>query len=297
MPFESYNPRKESREIARDQRKNAQENAENSGIRLGFARSHTETAKPMDTLKGMLKRAYKEGKLYSEKQAGEAANKVAQALEAAGAKMRLNPGDRITFRNDSIVLSAFDRKTARFADVKISLEEGEGSPMYKRREIVNASREDRAVIAKKVEEEKDKPEVKPETMRQTLSAQRREALRAFIKDGQGLRRAIRNTSEEENESKLQIYSSSRPFSAIPSQFKDYECSEIIATREKIQKNYMIGLKPLTGEVVVFDVKYPDKVMKPKIKDFTDLGQLKLALALLANPSEIDLKPTPPEEKK
>lgn len=283
MPFESYQPGKESREIDRAQR----EHVAGEEVRLGFARSHTETAKPMDTLKGMIKRAYKEGKLYSEKQASEAAGVVVEKLQVEASrkgidKIRINPGDRITFRNDSIALSQFDRTKGGFVDTRIGLMEEEGSI---RREIVGSAQLARADLSEELANPSEGATRQPKApeKERSIADQRREAFQAFIRDREELRRIIRSEEERVEGNKLQIYSYTKPFSAIPPQFKDYEFSEIIAKGVGGQKNYMIGLKPQTGEVAMFNAKTPEKVIRQKIKDFSDLRGLKLALAMLANP--------------
>lgn len=246
--------------------------------------------------------------------------------------MRVSPGDRITFRNDSVTLSRFDQKEGGFVDTKIDLTEGEGSVSHRKREIVGSAQVARADLSEELEETREKgkrPEnpaeywegkepwevrLEREAIRRAraeqgkdrstanpskvleIPDQRREALRTFIRNGEELRRVIRSEKEKEDESKLQIHSFTRPFSVVPTQFKDYEFNEVIAQREGGQENYMIGLRPQTGEVVVFNTKNLEKATMLKIKDFSDLRQLKLALALLANPSIIDLKPGPNKKK-
>ena len=282
MPFESYNPRKESRETERAQKEHVQGRAEKEGIRLGFARSYTETAKPMDTLKGMIKRAYKEGKLYSEKQASEAAGEVVKRLETAGAKMRVNPGDRITFRNDSITLSAFDRKEARFVDTKLNLAEEEGSIGYKKREIVSAAQSARVDLAEEFREASRRPEATKKPRQQpSLPEQRQEAFRAFIRNTAELQTII---AKDEIEI-VNVVRLAKPKTTIPIQFKDYEFEEIIVRRNGTKENYLIGIRPQIGEIVVFNAAAPEKNQKVVIKNFSNLSVLKLALRLISNPSQ------------
>lgn len=321
MPFESYQPGKESREIDRAQR----EHVAGEEMRLGFARSHTETAKPMDTLKGMIKRAYREGKLYSEKQASEAAGEVVEKLQAEASrkgidKIRINPGDRITFRNDSIALSQFDRTKGGFVDTRIGLMEEEGSI---RREIVGAAQSARVDLSEELEERRRRgkrpenpeedwegkepwevrlereairrarqevntgePAQRAEATRRpekksSLPEQRQEAFRAFIRNTEELKTII---SRDETEV-VNVVILKEPKSTIPTQFKDYKFSEIIARRGRATEHYLIGFKPQTGEIVVFNAETPDKNKKTTVEDFSKPRGLQIALKLAANPQK------------
>lgn len=316
--FEGYKPGKESREIDRAQR----EHVAGEKVRLGFARSHTETAKPMDTLKGMIKRAYKEGKLYSEKQASEAAGEVVKRLEGAGAKMRVSPGDRITFRNDSITLSAFDRKEARFVDIKLELasDGGEGSSGYKKREIVSGAQAARAelsaqlqtqrVRAKRPEnpenpwEGKEQWEIRlgQEAIRRARREQpesessrkgpleslnqderrRLEDFKNFLGDTNELQRIIR--IERWENVQIMVNPNLELDNALTGKYPGFFFGKIAALKENESfLDISLGVNPKEGKVVLYNNHERKEFAQVPWKDSTrDIAGLKLALAAMAN---------------
>lgn len=296
MSHESYRPGKDSRDIRRGQAQHAQENDDGTmkEVRLGFAKSYMETAKPGDTLRRMIKRAYKDGKLYSERQANEAADRV---IGLFGTAPKVKPGDRITFRNDSIVLSVFDRQKGGFVDTRIKLASNEAS-LTRRREAVKSSTDQTLRLMGDGEAEAvastasgtstaDEPKASPKSSpEQLLAQQRREVIRAFIKNTGDLKYLINNNKDPQAVATLVSSKITSSDSRIPSQFQAYEFSQIISSINNVidGTHYLIGLNPQTGEVVFFKANDRSRVVRVKVNGSSDLPMLRAALRAIANPS-------------
>lgn len=284
MPHEFYQPNKESRDIRREQARHAQENDDGTmkEVRLGFAKSYTETAKPGDTLRRMIKRAYKDGKLYSERQANEAADRVIALLGTKNIT-RVKHGDRITFRNDKIIFRFFEPQEDGPRDIEFGLNEPEGSLVDYERRV----RAQRAALAEGPAEAvagtgaSQRPATQAEISDQLLAQQRREVLRAFIADIKDLKYITSNKAPDTVTAMISRKITS-PDSRIPAQFRAYEFSEIVCTvgEEIDPTHYLIGLNSQTGEVVLFNPSEPSKVVRINVNKPSDLQILRAALFVL-----------------
>lgn len=291
MSHEFYQPSKESRDIRRDQAQHAQENGDGTmkEVRLGFTKSYTETAKPGDTLRRMIKRAYKDGKLYSERQANEAADRVI-ALFSPENITRVKHGDRITFRNDLIIFRFFEPQEDREGkrDVEFPLNASETSlRIEQRRELAEASSDERAALSEGPAEAvagtgaSQRPATQAEISDQLLAQQRREVLRAFIADIKDLKYITSNKAPDTVTAMIRRKIKSSD-SRIPTKFRTYEFSEIVCIvgEEIAPTHYLIGLDSQTGEVVLFNPSEPSKVVRINVNKPSDLQILRAALFVL-----------------
>ncbi len=277
MPFESYKPGKESRDIERAQR----EHVAGQEVRLGFARSHTETAKPGDTLKGLIKRAYKEGKLYSERQASEAAGQVVERFKAEGV-VRVNAGDHVTFANDNIRLRRFDKKNGKFINTRIELGDEQGSLNYKRREIISTAQASRAELNKDIQETSGVSQ--PEMILDSVEQKRYDAITDFLNNTDELKRLIRVDEKEE----VQIISgTSVNLQGVPKGYPGFFFGMIAAYKGDAKfSEILVGVNPREGKVVLYNYLEKKEFARiPWENPNQSMGMLKLALSLLVNPDK------------